>query len=216
MQSPKKRKLWISSRQIGKSFTLACMLVYKAFSSQSKLSLCISTGARAAAEIIRKCIQFAEAIKMLSNGVISYSSTFDSVKFSNGARVLSLPSSTDGANLRGFTAGCVCVDEAAFIPHLDLILQAIAPTLSRDKDAELVLATTPGAVVGTFWDLYCNALNDENWHVQTTTVYDAIADGLDIDLNALHSLVPDKDVFACEYECKFMREYSSFIDLSLL
>ena len=55
MQSPKKRKLWISSRQIGKSFTIACMLVYKALTSKSKLSLCISTGARAAAEIIRKC-----------------------------------------------------------------------------------------------------------------------------------------------------------------
>ena len=155
-------------------------------------------------------------MKILSNGAVDYTCTFDSVKFSNGARVLSLPSSTDGANLRGFTAGCVCVDEAAFIYHLDLLMQAIAPTLSRDKDAELVLATTPGATVGPFWELYYDALHNDDWYVQTTTVHDAIEDGLKVDLEALHTLVPDPDVFACEYECKFMKEHSSFIDLQLL
>ena len=155
-------------------------------------------------------------MKILSNGAIDYTCSFDSVKFSNGARVLSLPSSTDGANLRGFTAGCVCIDEAAFIAHLDLILQAIAPTLSRDKDADLVFATTPGATVGPFWELYCNALHDDDWYAQTTTIHDAIEDGLKVDLEALHTLVPDPDIFSCEYECKFMKEHSSFIDLQLL
>jgi hypothetical protein len=33
-----------------------------------------------------------------------------------------LPSSTDGANLRGFSAQAVCVDESAYINHLDIIL----------------------------------------------------------------------------------------------
>lgn len=52
--------------------------------------------------------------------------------------------------------------------------------------------------------------------MQTTTIHDAIEDGLKVDLEALRSLVPDPDVFACEYECKFMKEHSSFIDLSFL
>ena len=139
---------------IGKSFALAGLLVYKALTSKTKLSLCISTGARAAAEIIRKAAQFAEVVKLMTNGQLTYTSSFDCIKFSNGGRVMSLPGSTDGANLRGFTASCVCIDEANFVEHLDLILQAISPTLSRDPDAELVLATTPGGKHGTFWELY--------------------------------------------------------------
>ena len=92
----KRREIWISSRQIGKSFTIAGILCYKSLSKKNGLSLCISTGSRAASEIIRKCEQFAEAIKVLSDGEIDYTSSFDSIKFNNGSRVLSLPSSTDG------------------------------------------------------------------------------------------------------------------------
>jgi len=102
----------------------------------------------------------------MSDGKITYTSSFEQVKFSTGARVLSLPSSTDGANLRGFTASCVCIDEASFIDHLDLILQAISPTLSRDPEAELLLTTTPGGMHGKFWEMYQQALNDEDvWYV---------------------------------------------------
>ena len=129
---------------------------------------------------------------------------------------MSLPGSTDGANLRGFTASCVCIDEANFVEHLDLILQAISPTLSRDPDAELVLATTPGGKHGTFWELYQKALDDDNWYVQITTIHDAIADGLEVDLDSLHTLCPDPDVFAQEYECKFLAEYGSMIDTNIV
>ena len=49
-----------------------------------------------------------------------------------------------------------------------------------------------------------------------TTIQDAINDGLKIDLNALHTLCPDPDIFAQEYECKFLSEYASMIDINLL
>lgn len=212
----KHRKIWISSRQIGKSFTIAGILAYKALSTKNGLSLCISTGARAATEIIRKCAQFAEAIKVLSNGEIDYTSSYDTIKFSNGSRILSLPSSTDGSNLRGYTANCVCIDEAAYVYHLDAIMQAINPTLSRDPNAELILTTTPAGKNGPFYKLYEDAVDDENWYVQTTTIHDAINAGLNTDIESLKSLCPDPDVFAQEYECKFMAEYGSLIDISLL
>lgn len=122
VSSPKRRRVWVSARQIGKSFALAGLLVYRALTSKTKLSLCISTGARAAAEIIRKAAQFAEAVKIMTDGQITYTPAFDCIKFSNGGRVMSLPSSTDGANLRGFTASCVCCDEACFIRNLEDII----------------------------------------------------------------------------------------------
>lgn len=216
VENPKKRKIWISSRQVGKSFDLGYQLVKSALLKPNGLSLCISTGARAAAEIIRKCAQFAEAVKQLTSGKITYTQSFDSIKFNNGCRVVSLPSSDDGSNLRGWTANCVCLDEAAFIRHLDEQLNAIAPTLTRDPDAELIFTTTPAGTNGPFYELYQHALNDPDWYVQHTTIHDAINDGLKVDLDSLRSLCPDPDVFAQEYECKFSKEFSTFIDTTLL
>lgn len=213
--NPRKRKIWVSSRQIGKSWTIALILCYKSLSKKNGLSLCISTGSRAASEIIRKCEQFAEAIKVLSDGEIDYTSSFDSIKFNNGSRVLSLPSTSD--SLRGYTAqGCVCIDEAAFIYKLDEILQGIAPTLTRCPDAELIMTTTPAGINGTFYELYQNAIINPEWYVQHTTIHDAISDGLEVDVSSLKTLCPDPDIFAQEYECQFLSEYGSLIDVSLI
>lgn len=61
---------------------------------------------------------------------------------------------------------CVCIDEAAWIPHLEKVLQAISPTLSRDPSAELVLTTTPAGRNGPFYDLWVEARDHpEVWHV---------------------------------------------------
>ena len=212
--NPAKRKIWVSSRQIGKSFCVAGILTYKALQKHNGLAICISVNSRSASEIIAKCKQFAESVKVLSNNAITYTASFDTIRFSNGSRIMSLPSTAD--SLRGWSAQCVVVDEAAFVWKLDDILQGLAPTLTRDPDAELILTTTPAGKNGPFYELYNNALNDQQWYVQHTTIHDAIADGLNVDLNSLHSLCPDQDVFAQEYECKFLSEYSSLIDLNLI
>ena len=215
--NPAKRKIWLASRQTGKSFCLGGMLVQSALSTQNGLSLCISTGAKAASEIIMKCIQFAKAVEVLTDKAITFRSSFDGVKFSNGSRVLALPSSTDGANLRGWTVtGCVAIDEAAFIRNLDSIMQAIAPTLSRSQTAQLVIASTPAGKNGKFYDMWKAAQNDPSWYAQSTTIHDAILAGLDVDLDSLHKLCPDREVFAQEYECVFQSSLDNMLDPELI
>lgn len=59
-------------------------------------------------------------------------------------------------------------------------------------------------------------MNDEDWYVQSTTIYDAIEDGLDVDIDKLKSLCPDKDIFEQEYCCKFLSEYGSLIDVGII
>lgn len=215
--NPAKRKIWLSGRQCGKSFCLAGMLAQTALKQDNGLSLCISTGAKAASEIIMKCIQFARAVEVLTDGAITFKSSFDGVKFSNGSRVLALPSSTDGANLRGWTVtGCVAIDEAAFIRNLDKIMQAIAPTLSRSQTAQLVIASTPAGKNGKFYDMWKAAQDDPSWYAQSTTIHDAILAGLNVDLDALHKLCPDREVFAQEYECTFQSSLESMLDPELI
>lgn len=53
--APQKRKVWVSSRQIGKSFTIAALLTFQALKKPGNLSLCISVNSRSAAEIVKKC-----------------------------------------------------------------------------------------------------------------------------------------------------------------
>ena len=110
-----RKKIWVSSRQIGKSWTLAFIAAYKALEKKNGLSLCISTGGRAAQELIKKVHQFAEAVKLITKGKIDYVPSSDGCKFSNGSRVVSLPSGNPTA-LRGWSAnGAVLIDECAFI-----------------------------------------------------------------------------------------------------
>lgn len=215
-KNKKKRKIWIASRQIGKSHTIAHMLVYKALISKKGLSLCISVNQESASEIIKKCSQVAEAVKILTDNKITYTATSDKILFSTGARILSL--SSNPAGMRGWSAGLVCIDEAAYVEHMDQVINAIAPTLSRDKNAELILCTTPAGKNGPFYELYQTALSDrETWYVQHTTIWDAINEGLnDVDIEKLKTLLPDPSCFATEYECQFSDTVNSLIEESLL
>ena len=185
----------------------------KAATKKNGLALCVSTGARAASELVKKCIQMAEAVKMLSNGLLDYSASADCVKFSNGSRVLSLPSGNPSA-LRGYSAQAILLDECAFIERPDDVFAAIAPTLTRDPDAELIVASTPAGKSGFFWKLWNEAGDD--WYKQRTTIDDAAAQGLEVDIAELEKLVGDQEVFDIEYRCKFADSWSSMIDLKLL
>lgn len=213
--APKKRKLWLAARQIGKSFSLGYLAVYKALSKKGGLALIISTGARASSEIMKKVTQFADAVKVMSNSRIDYTASADCVKFNNGSRVLSLPSGNPSA-LRGYTSVATIIDEAAFIERPEEVLAAILPTLTRDPNSELVVASTPAGKNSLFYEMYNSALNDEEWYVQTTNIYDAKDAGLNVDIDSLKTLCPDDDIFKQEYLCQFSAEYSQLIDTSLL
>ena len=56
LTNPKKKKIWVSSRQIGKSWTIAFEATYKALAKQNNLVLVISTGSRASIELLKKCV----------------------------------------------------------------------------------------------------------------------------------------------------------------
>ena len=138
---------------------------------------------------------YADAVRQMTSGKIDYTMSFDSVKFSTGARVLSLPASSTAT--RGWTSNCVCVDEAFFVPRLDDIMTGIAPTLTRDPDSELIIASSAGAKNSYAFKIWEQALQDkQHWHTQVVTVEDAMRDGLKLDLEALHSMVPDPQAFA--------------------
>lgn len=156
----------------------------------------------------------AEAVHIIDPN-ITYSCSMDKVQFSNGARVLSLPSGNPAA-LRGYSAQAIIIDEGAYIEKPEDVFASIVPTLTRDPDAQLIVASTPAGTHGWFYDLYQNALDDEDWYVQTTTVEDAVRAGLDVDIAELKKTVSDPQVWDQEFMCKFASEYGAMVDTSLL
>lgn len=101
-------------------------------------------------------------MKLITKGKIDYVPSSDGCKFSNGSRVVSLPSGNPTA-LRGWSAnGAVLIDECAFIERPYEVMQAIAPTLTRFKDAQLIVASSPAGKQGLFWDLY-NEQDDDTY-----------------------------------------------------
>ena len=94
-------------------------MCHKVLQKKRTLGLCVSTGQRAASELLKKVKQMAEAVKVVSKDLITYTDNADSVTFSTGSRIVSLPSNPDG--LRAFSASVVCLDECAFIPFVDEI-----------------------------------------------------------------------------------------------
>lgn len=105
----------------------------------------------------------AEAVRVLYPS-ITYSASQDSVKFSTGARIISLPSGNPPA-LRGWSTSLVLIDEAAYIDNPEEVWAAISPTLTRDPDSELILASTPAGKASWFFDAYSKALDDKCWYV---------------------------------------------------
>lgn len=210
-------KLWLSARQIGKSFDCGYIAVKEALTSpqgKNGLSLCISTGARAASELLKKVAQMAEALHIIDPS-ITYSARQDCITFSSGQRVVSLPSGNP-SGLRGYTADCIIIDESAYIERPEDVYAAIVPTLTRNKNAKLVLASTPAGMNSWFYDIYQKALEDPDWYVQTTTIEDAVRDGLKLDIQQLRKTISDPAVWDQEYMCKFASEYGAMIDESLL
>lgn len=162
---------------------------------------------------MKKVNQMAEAVKILTNGRIDYSASQDACKFSTGARVLSLPSGNP-ISLRGWSAQAILIDECAFIERPYDVMAAIGPSLTRDPDSELIIASTPAGKQGLFWDIYNSV--DEKWYVQTTTIEDAVKSGLKVDVEELHQLCPDNERFQQEYMCRFAADFSSLIDPNIL
>lgn len=131
----------------------------------------------------------AEAIHIIDPS-INYNASSDSIKFDNGSRVISLPSGNPSA-LRGWSAQCIIIDEGAFIENPNDVWAAITPTLLRDPNAEIIIAATPAGSVGWFYDIYNKALDSDDWYVQTTTIEDAVKDGLKVDIEELKKTISD-------------------------
>lgn len=203
---------WVASRQIGKSFTLGWKALIRACSQSRRHQTIVSAGRDQAKEVIGKVKLHAELIRRVLNEEIVASETKFSVTLVNGSVIRALAANPRTA--RGYT-GDVYLDEFAHVQQDKALWAAILPAATRGK-LTVTAVSTPLGDNGSFFKLCHPAPGTKiQFSVHKTTVHDARAAGLDVDVEALRDQYDD-DTWAQEFECAFLGHVASYLPWDLL
>ena len=215
----KKYSIIMWSRQTGKSFVVSLFAVLRAIERKNHLVAIISPTERQSKELmekVRKHVDFLKELGKIKGDVSFFEDTTTNVlevRFPNRSRIIGLPANPDG--VRGLT-GDVILEEAAFFKDGYKVYQAIFPSITRNKDFKLVVISTPRAKSDIFGHLWQMSENNDLWFRQKLTIYNAVNQGLNIDIEELQKGVPNQDIWQQEYMCEFMDEESVLLPYELL
>jgi len=197
-------KIWNASRQIGKSFTSACESVRDCELHPGTLWVVLSAGERQSLEWMEKAKMWVKAFAL----AITYQEEREhpealmksaEIRFANGSRIIALPANPDTA--RGYT-GNIILDEFAIHRDGAEIWRALAPSVTNPLKRQLKIRvmSTPKGEGNMFHQLWMK----DGWSKHRTTIVDAKAGGLNVDLKALRDLAGDEDAWRQEFMCEFI------------
>lgn len=203
-------KIWLASRQIGKSFAAAAEVVWECIENPGTDWIILSAGERQALEMMEKVRLWlkawneAAAWEGIDRDGVSQELKSAEARLKNGSRIIALPANPDTA--RGYSANLV-LDEFAFHRDPAAIWRAIYPTISNPLKGELKcrILSTPNGQGGQgakFYEIWSDTEGD--WSRHKTTIHDASEDGLAVDIEALRKASGDRDGWRQEYECEFI------------
>lgn len=139
--------------------------------------------------------------------------TFD-VTYPGGSRITALSASPDAA--RGF-GGNLVLDEFAF--HYDSrgIWGSAFPVVLRGNKLRII--TTPNGRSNKFYELWSEEADDTGkviWSKHRTDIYEAVAQGLDVDIEMARRALMDEDAWAQEFELQFLDAASAWLTFDLI
>lgn len=221
VQDKSQLKIWLKARQIGFSFCSTYRSVVDMIGRKT-LWVALSAGQRQSFELARKAKEHIDAIAKVEQaargyefleekwGIVDGAEVTQSVIHlpSNKARFIFLPANPDTA--RGYT-GNVLADEFAFHKDAKRIYAAIYPSITRGYSIEI--GSTAFGESGMFYEL-CTKENGFSKH--RTTIYEAVEQGLDANIELLREGCPDEDIWQQEYCCEFISDATSWIPWELI
>lgn len=149
-----------SSRQKGKSFMIANILLYFALNWNKTKNICVSPTLKQAKNIYKTIMDAIE-----KTGIVKNSNATDlEITFINRSNIRFL-SAEMGESLRGYTVtGILCIDECCYIS--DEVFNTIKPWVDYNK-SPILMVSTPYVKEGFFWQYYNYGLEGVN---KVTTV----------------------------------------------
>ena len=204
LRDRRKKKIWLASRQIGKSFTLALEAIGEGLERKCN-NMILSASERQSREVMEKVAIHIKAIELVRGGKLTSGREpgKEEVELFNGSRILSLPSSPD--TVRGFS-GNVFLDEFAFHKDATEVWSAMYPSITRG--ALVSIASTPFGKFNLFHDLFMA----DGFSKHKVDIYEAVRQGLKgldgkpIDIEAIKrdmTISGDEARWRQEYLCSF-------------
>ncbi|WP_416613794.1 terminase large subunit domain-containing protein [Phaeobacter sp. JH20_13] len=132
------------------------------------------------------------------------------VRFPGGSRVTAISASPDAA--RGF-GGNMLFDEFAFHADSRRIWGSAFPVAARGGHKIRVIST-PNGKGNKFHELMTTLNNGFSKH--HVDIYEAVKQGLDVDIDELRAGMSDEDAWAQEFELKWLDAASAWLDYDLI
>lgn len=222
VQDTSRFKIWLASRQIGKSFALTLEAVLDAVERRTTWVF-LSAGERQSLELAEKAKQHLEAIQIVADFlgedfVDPHGERHKQLllRLPNGSRLIFLPANPSTA--RGYTAN-VALDEFAFHGDSQAIWAALFPSITRSRDLKLRVASTPQGKSNMFFKIWEGAsqLGDRAvWSRHRTDIHEAVADGLPIDAEELRLGLNNALAWQQEYLLEFLEEATAYLSYDLI
>ncbi len=132
------------------------------------------------------------------------------VRFPGGSRIVALSASPDAA--RGF-GGNLILDEFAFHRDSRRIWGSAFPVAARGGHKIRVIST-PNGKGNKFYELMTT--DDDTWSRHQVDIYQAVKEGLEVDIDDLRAGMADEDAWAQEFELQWLDEAASWLDYDLI
>lgn len=133
------------------------------------------------------------------------------VRLPHGSRITAIPANPDTA--RGFSAN-VILDEFAFHKDSHEIWRALFPVISAGFKLRVV--STPNGKGNKFYELMEDRDLADTWSRHRVDIYEAVAQGLDRDIEELKRGINDPDGWAQEFELQWLDEASAWLSFDLI
>jgi phage FluMu gp28-like protein len=210
-------KIGMFCRQAGKTFTSTLEIVDDCLEAEAKGGrtrwVILSRGERQAKEAMdegvkRHLAAYGKAFEYLEYDFDPTTKALE-VVLPGGSRITALPANPDTA--RGFSAN-VLLDEFAFHQDSKAIWKALFPVISNGW--RLIVISTPNGKGNKFYELMTGT--DPVWYRQTVDIYQAVADGLNRDIDELRRALDDEDAWAQEFELRWLDEASAWLSYEMI
>ncbi|MGH9397178.1 MAG: terminase large subunit domain-containing protein [Terriglobia bacterium] len=214
-------KIVVKGRQTGYSFSSTLRAVLRCLERRTTWVF-LSKGERQSRMLMEKVQEHIQSCGIVSH--MNESQFFEGtlmkqleVRFPNGSVIYGLPANPDTA--RGYT-GNVSLDEFAFHGDAEKIYTALYPITTRGHGLELI--STPNGQQGKYFEIAKAAglvdgvrATGNKWSAHKTSIYDAVEQGLKVNLDQLKTGVDD-ETWRQEFCCEFITSASEWISASLL
>lgn len=191
-----------SSRQKGKSYMIANLLLYFAINFPKTKNFCVTPTLKQAKAIYKTIV---DAIAIPGSLLVKSKNATDLIITLTNGSSINFKSAEQREALRGYTADFLCIDEAAFIP--DDVFYLILPWTDAKK-APMLLTSSPFVKNGFFWDYFNFGLEGSHNTVTVDWSNPAFKPSIDLILPPekleQYRLILPSNVFKSEYLGEFL------------